>query len=266
MKVNRSTYYKHFHTEPSARTLENQEIRKTILQIYTDYQKRPGAYKIAHVLERDYGVRISVGRVYRLMQTMDLPKMSTRKPKFVHASDDIECTNHLAQKFYPEEPNQVWASDTTYIRVGSKWFYLCVIIDLFSRKVIAWKISGQHNVDLIIDTFNLAYESRNKPQYLMFHSDRGCQYTAYSFRKLLDSCDVLQSFSRKGYPFDNAVVESFFKYLKQDEVNRRTYHTLQELQLSIFEYIEGYYNSRRPHGTLNMLTPNEKEALYFESL
>lgn len=82
----------------------------------------------------------------------------------------------------------------------------------------------------------------------------------------MDSCDVLQSFSKKGYPFDNAVLESFFKYLKLEETNRKTYATLQELQLSVFEYIEGFYNSKRPHGTLNYLTPNEKENLYFSSV
>ena len=100
----------------------------------------------------------------------------------------------------------------------------------------------------------------------MFHSDRGCQYTAYAFRKRLDSCDILQSLSRKECPFDNAVVECFFKYLKQDEVNRRPYHNLHDLQLSLFEYIEGYYNFRRPHGTLNMLTPDEKECLDYNPL
>lgn len=199
------------------------------------------------------------------MKTMQLPQMSTRKPKYKHASSDIECTNHLEQQFNPQEPNQVWAGDITYIRAGGKWFYLCVIIDLYSRKVIAWKISGKNDVDLTISTFKLAYESRSCPAYLMFHSDRGCQYTAYAYRKLLDNYDVLQSFSKKGYPFDNACVECFFKYLKLEETNRRTYHTLTELQLSVFEYIEGYYNSRRPHGSNNYLTPNEKEDSFFRS-
>lgn len=263
--MNRSTYYKHFHSAPAARTVQNQQIRKTILRIYSDYNKRIGAYKIAHVLARDYGIHISVGRVYRLMKTMQLPKISTRKPVFQAHCSDTACTNHLKQQFNPEEPNQVWASDITYLRVGSKWFYLCVIIDLFSRKVIAWKISSKNDTDLTLATFRLAYASRSTTDCLMFHSDRGCQYTAHSFRKMLDSCNVLQSFSKKGYPFDNAVVESFFKYLKLEETNRRTYHTLQELHLSIFEYIEGYYNSRRPHGSLGYMTPNEKEDVFFAS-
>ncbi len=92
----------------------------------------------------------------------------------------------------------------------------------------------------------------------------GTQYTAFAFRRLLDSLNVVQSFSKKGYPFDNACCECFFKYLKKEETNRKCYHSLQELQLSIFEYIEGYYNSKRPHGALNMLTPNEAESLYWE--
>ena len=124
----------------------------------------------------------------------------------------------------------------------------------------AWaQLSREH-----YETFKKAYEKRNSPYGLMFHSDRGAQYTAFSFRQSLDSLNVVQSFSKKGYPFDNACCECFFKYLKKEETNRRTYHSLAELQLSVFEYIEGYYNSKRPHGTLGMLTPNEAEALYWE--
>ena len=114
-----------------------------------------------------------------------------------------------------------------------------------------------------MDAFKTAYSRREQPQGLMFHSDRGSQYTAFAFRQLLDSLNVVQSFSKKGYPFDNACCESFFKYLKKEETNRRTYHSLEELKLSIFEYIDGFYNSRRPHGSIGMLTPNQKEDLYW---
>ena len=97
----------------------------------------------------------------------------------------------------------------------------------------------------------------------MFHSDRGTQYTAFKFRKLLDELNVVQSFSKKGYPFDNAVAESFFKYLKKEETNRRTFSSLSELKISVFEYIEGFYNSKRPHSSLDYLTPNEKESQFY---
>lgn len=235
-----------------------------ILHIYADYDKRLGAYKVQYILNRDYGINISVGRVYRLMSNMELPKMSTAKPKSVcRRTDNGECTNHLQQQFSQDAPNLVWVSDITYLRVGSKWYYLCVVIDLFSRKVISWHLSGKADVSLVITAFRKAYENRNAPYGLMFHSDRGTQYTAFAFRQLLDSLNVVQSFSKKGYPFDNAVCECFFKYLKQEETDRRTYHTFNALYLSVFEYIEGFYNSRRPHGSLGYLTPIEVETAYW---
>ena len=240
-------------------------IASLILHIYSHYNKRLGAYKITYILQRDYGITISVGRVYRLMNTLKLPKMSTDKPKHHRTpTDDAKCTNYLCQHFTQKAPNLVWVSDFTYLKVAGKWYYLCIIMDLFSRKIISWHISGKADVDLVRTTFLKAYKKRNAPYGLMFHSDRGVQYTALSFRKLLDSFDVVQSFSKKGYPFDNAVCECFFKYLKKEETNRRTYHTLQELQNSIFEYIEGFYNSKRPHQALGLLTPNEIEHLYWE--
>lgn len=199
------------------------------------------------------------------MKTLDLPKMSTIKPRHSTLHHNTgEYTNHLQQDFNQKAPNLVWTSDFTYIKANGKWYYLCIVMDLFSRKVISWCISAKPNVDLVRDAFNKAYKKRNAPYGLMFHSDRGAQYTALAFRQLLDSHNVVQSFSKKGYPFDNACCECFFKYLKKEETNRRTYRSLQELQLSIFEYIEGYYNSRRPHGSLNMLTPNEAETLFWE--
>lgn len=259
--MNRSTYYKHFQQNPAPRTIENQHLKQLILQIYAKYRKSLGAYKIQVVLERDYGISISVGRVYRLMKSMDLPKMSTVKP-FIHSPKDEtgEFHNHLKQQFNPKAPNMVWASDITYLKVGSKWCYLCVILDLFSRKVIAWSLSSRIDADLVISTFKQAYAARVVPAGLMFHSDRGSQYTSKAFRDLLDSLDVVQSFSKKGYPFDNACCESFFKFLKHERTNRFTYHSLGELRLDLFDYIESFYNNKRPHGSLDYLTPNQVEA------
>lgn len=201
------------------------------------------------------------------MQAMQLPAMSTAKPHH-HSKhkDNGECTNHLQQDFNQKAPNLVWTSDFTYIKAGGKWYYLCIVMDLFSRKVISWHISSKPDVDLVINAFKKAYSSRKSPYGLMFHSDRGSQYTAFAFRKLLDDLNVVQSFSKKGYPFDNACCESFFKYLKKEETNRRTFHTYKGLYHSVFQYIEGFYNSRRPHGSLGYLTPNEKEALYWDQL
>ena len=199
------------------------------------------------------------------MKSLQLPQMSTVKPSgSAKHGDNGDCTDYLNRKFSLKAPDLVWVSDITYLKAGGKWYHLCIIMDLFSRKVISWKLSAKANTGLVMDTFKRAFEKRGAPSGLMFHSDRGSQYTSFSFRQLLDSLNVVQSFSKKGCPFDNACCECFFKYLKKEETNRRTYHSFRELQLSVFEYIDGYYNSRRPHGTLGMLTPNEAEILYQE--
>ena len=264
LKVNRSSYYKHFSSKPANRVLENQEYRRIILEVYSDYDKCIGAYKLAYILKRDYGINISVGRVYRLMSSMNLPKKSTDRPVRAKHTDNGECHNHLHQDFNQKAPNLVWASDFTYIRVESKWHYLCIVMDLFSRKIIGWHLSSYHNVELTIAAFKKAYSRRNISYGLMFHSDRGSEYTAFTFRRLLDSCNIVQSFSKKGYPFDNACCESFFKHMKKNRVNRKKYHSAEELRLDLFDYIENFYNNKLPHGAIGYMTPNEKEAIYFD--
>ena len=262
MRVNRSTYYKHFNSKPSAREMENQALRSDILVLYSKSKKRMGAYKIRHRLMVEYNKKISVGRVYRLMKSMDLPKMSTVKPKSSYKKDgDNNLKNLLKKEFNPKNPNQVWVSDITYVRVSGRFCYVCAIMDLYSRKILAYKVSSKIDTKLAIDTFNLAYTRRGCPKGVLFHTDQGTQYTAKDFCKLLDKANFVQSFSAKGHPYDNAVMESFFKYLKHEELNRRVFISIHELNLALFEYIEGFYNSRRPHSANNWLSPNEAENI-----
>ena len=262
--VNRSTYYKHFNPLPSTRELENQALRSDILVIYSKAKKRMGAYKIRQRLIIEYNKRVSVGKVYRLMKSMALPKMSTVKPKTKHThSDETTLQNHLKKEFNPKAPNLVWVSDITYVKVSGRFCYVCAIMDLFSRKILSYKASTSIDAKLVLDTFGLAHSKRGCSKGVMFHSDRGTQYTSKEFRKELDRVDFVHSFSAKGHPYDNAVIESFFKYLKHEELNRRTFNTLQELNLSLFEYIEGFYNKNRPHSANEWLSPNEKEMEYF---
>ena len=197
------------------------------------------------------------------MSSMNLPKLATDKPKRGKHSENGECNNHLHQEFNQKAPNLVWASDFTYIKVNGKWYYLCIVMDLFSRKIIGWHISGKHDVDLTMTAFNKAFKCRNVLYGLIFHSDRGSEYTAFSFRKLLDSLNIVQSFSKKGYPYDNACCECFFKYLKKNVIYRNTYHTLEELNLSVFEYIN-LYNTRLPHSSIGYKTPDEYEYEYWD--
>lgn len=145
---------------------------------------RLGAYKIPYVLQRDYGINISVGRVYRLMKTVQLPRMFTDQPyKNYRHKDNVDYTNRLHQEFNQKSLNIICTSDFTYVKVAGKckWYYLCIVMDLFSRKVIACNISGKPDADLVIHAFKKAYDKRNCPSSLTFHSDPKSQYTVFLF-------------------------------------------------------------------------------------
>ena len=266
MRVNRSTYYKFLRHEPSAREKENQKIRTCIVDLYAKTDKRLGCKKIALCLKRDYRIYVSLGRVCRLMKTMNLPRMSTVKPFRYHKTKnqkDGECINILSQRFSQTAPNCVWVCDFTYIRVSARYVYLCAIMDLYARKIIAYKLSTRIDTKLAIDTLDAAVAARGKCRGVIFHTDRGCQFTAKAFRKHLDEMGIVQSFSAKGHPYDNAVMECFFKYLKKEETERRIYATLDELKTSLFRYINGFYNSLRPHSANGGLAPDAREEAFF---
>lgn len=267
LRVNRSSYYKRFHQPPAARTIENQQLRQHILTVYTETKYRLGASKIQVLLKRDYGITISAGRVYRLMKSMDLPKMSTSKPTYRYQKPTVSFAspNLLKQQFQPEAPNQAWVSDISYISVKRSFVYLCVILDLFSRKVIAWKVKQRMTASLVTETIALASQNRTYDEPVIFHSDQGSQYTSQAVRQALDKHQLVPSFSKKAYPWDNAVNEAFFKYMKKEELNRRIFQTLEDVELACFEYIEGFYNLKRPHGFNDMLTPDEKENYFFHA-
>lgn len=240
------------------------EIKRKILEIYADSDKRLGARKVRICLMRDYCISISEGRVYRLMKEMALPKMSTVKPLKRHNKSTCDgiCNNLLAQNFNQQAPNLVWVSDFTYIRVGQRFYYICVILDLFARKVIACRVGSKIDRFLAIDTLRDAVRFRGVSNGVMFHSDRGVQFTSADFRKEIDRLHMVQSFSAKGHPYDNAVMECFFKYLKKEELDRRSFHSVDQLKQSLLSYISGFYNPVRPHSHNHGLSPNQLEAQF----
>lgn len=234
------------------------EIRKRILELYTRADKRLGAKKMALCLAREYCITISEGRVYRLMKQMRLPKMSTVKPP--KAATDKEdagvcCQNLLSQRFDQKSPNLVWVCDFTYIKVGTKFHYICAILDLYARKVIACRVGCKIDRFLAIDTLQDAVRLRGVSKGVMFHTDQGSQFTSGDFRRVIDELGMIQSFSAKGHPYDNAVMECFFKYLKKEELNRRSYQTTEQLKQSLLAYISGFYNAIRPHSHNRGLSP-----------
>ncbi|EGP9916971.1 IS3 family transposase [Listeria monocytogenes] len=195
---------------------------------------------------------------------MDLPKMSTVKPRFRYQKPTVSstCPNLLKQQFHSKQPNRIWVSDISYIPVKKGFVYLCVILDIFSRKVIAWNVYASMTAKLVCDTVERAVHSRNPVQSVIFHSDRGSQYLSQELRQVQEKYNLIPSYSKLAYPWDNAVTESFFKYMKKEELNRRNFSSLEEVKLAYFEYIEGFYNSKRPHSANNFLSPNLKELAF----
>ena len=154
-------------------------------------------------------------------------------------------------------------SDITYVKVGEQYYYVCVILDLFSRRVLSYRISDTTDTSLSLSTFEDAFHFR-KPENLIFHSDQGVQYTAYVFRQRLRDLQVKQSFSTPGNPYDNSVCESFFHTLKKEALYHHLYETPQELEEVLDEYID-FYNGYRPHRKLNMKTPIQYETEFFSA-
>lgn len=178
-----------------------------------------------------------------------------------------EYPNLLEQNFFADKPSKKWVGDITYIYTKETgWTYLAIVMDLFDLKVVGWSYGLNMTDDLVIEAFNKAMNNRGLDEDAIFHSDRGSQYTSNDFEALLEKLKIKHSYSKKGYPYDNASMESFNAILKKEEVNVNTYKTFEEAKLAIFEFIESWYNNKRIHSTLNYLTPNEKYNNYITSL
>ena len=211
----------------------------------------------------------SRNRVARLMRKANIKSIMYKKYR-VQTTDskhDYPIANNLLNReFLAEKLGQKWVSDITYIRTGEGWLYLTIILDLADRKVVGWALSDTLKaVETSIAAWQMALKNRPLKGELLFHSDRGVQYACVEFRDQLKELPVLQSMSRKGNCWDNAVAESFFKTLKSEMINHVNFETRQQAKLATFEYIEGWYNRRRKHSTLDYQTPLQYESYFFTS-
>ena len=264
LQVNRSTYYHHAFRSPDKTQLqiEDEALKPLIIEIFSKSKARFGARKIrSKLMELDYTV--SERRILRLMKELGLSS-SGPKPRLNSANDRQYhyYPNKLNRNFLTDAPNKVWVSDITYAKVGRDFLYLCVVIDLYSRKVISYSISKHIDTALVTQAFLDAFCTREAPKHLMFHSDQGTQYTSFEFRNLLKQHKVTQSFSAPGSPHDNAVAESFFASIKKEDFRRNYYKTEEEFRAAVKEYME-FYNDYRPHQSLGFQTPNQAEKEFY---
>jgi len=251
LRVTRSGYYAWKKRGESRRKRRDTVLLEKIRESYRESRGRYGSPNIHEDL-RQWDYRCSRKRVARLMREAGLRAKTIRRFRVTTESKHTlpVAENLLQRQFSAEAAGKVWVSDITYLWTRQGWLYLCVIMDLWDRKVVGWSIGERLTADLAVEALRKAVMRRQPQEGLMFHSDRGIQYCSEVFRTELRRHVMLQSMSRKGNCWDNAVAESFFGILKRELVYHEMYRTRDDARLSVFQYIEGWYNRRRRHSTL----------------
>lgn len=218
LEVSRGTFYNHILRNKRGDAWfekRREEYRVLIRDVFNEYRQVLGAEKIRTILIQR-GHKVSTRFVADIMHEMGLTCVrSTAKREYLKLREPEKKKNILQQQFSASRPNEIWVSDVTCFKLNNRYYYVCVILDLFSRKIISYKISKKNSTQLITSTFKGAWTQRNPEPGLLFHSDRGAQYTSHRFQQLLHEHRVVQSFSNSGKPHDNAVAESFFASFKK---------------------------------------------------
>ena len=239
---------------------ERVRLRVKVKAIHSTSRGAAGARTVSAMLKTEGE---SVGR-YKAGKLMQEAGVESCQPKHRYKKTGDEAhtaPNHLNREFTVNKPDQLWCGDVTYIWAGTCWIYLAVVLDLYARRVVGWAISQSPDSELTKQALTLAYESRGRPQGVMFHSDQGCHYTSLAFRQRLWQYQIKQSMSRRGNCWDNAPMERFFRSLKSEWIPDEGYSSPEQAKADVLVYVNHYYNWVRPHSTNNYQTPLEKERM-----
>ena len=262
MKVSSSAYYDWRNRPAEVITAEMLSLYRRMKQLFEQSRSSLGSREMMKRL-REAGYSIGRYRVRRLMRKLGL-KVTQRVAYRVttkQKSSDAVADNLLNQNFNPVAPNQVWAGDVTYLKTGEGWMYLAIVMDLFSRRIVGWHIDKRMTTDLVSKAMIRAYNLRQPPKGLVFHSDRGSQYTSKQYRKLLNGYGIRASMGDVGACWDNAVVERFFGSLKHDWIFKVAQPTRDHMKDDVMAYMR-YYNLERLHSANGDLSPvNYENAL-----
>lgn len=246
---------------PSRRALEEQQLDVLVASVFTELKGRYGSPRIEQEL-RQRGYHTSKKRVAASMVRQGLVARPPRRWRRTTDSSHREpiAPNLLARNFTAEAPDRAWVADTTYLPVLGGFIFLVVILDLFSRKVVGWSVGDRLDADLSGEALRRALARRQPRPGLLFHSDRGSEFAAQSFRNLLDQAGAVQSMSRRGNCWDNAVAESFFSTLEFEMTPGAAWRWAADAAPELFSFIETYYNARRLHSRNDYRSPNATEA------
>ena len=264
LRISRSGYYGWRDRPESSRASANRELLEKIKTAHKDSRETYGVDRILGQLKSD-GETCGRNRVARLMKDSNI--RSKRRKKYKATTDSKHnhpvAENLLDRDFTVERPDQVWVSDITYIPTEEGWLYLAAVKDLFQKKIVGWSMGERITKELAIGALEMAINRRRPESGLIHHSDRGSQYASGDYQQKLSDYGMQCSMSKKGEPWDNAPMESFFGTLKTELVHHRKYQSRAEAKAEIFEYIEVFYNRKRLQSGLGMKSPEAYEAAYY---
>jgi transposase InsO family protein len=264
LKVSRSGYDAWERREPSLRERENEELLRQIREIHIQSRRLYGSPRVVAELRRQ-GVGCGKNRVARIMREHSI-RGEVKKRRFRRTTDSRHpyalASNLLVERSQTEG---VWASDMTYVPTSEGWLYVAAVMDVKSRRIIGLSMSDKLSQELASDALRDAVGRQSPSEGLIHHSDRGRQYASYAYQELLREYGMISSMSRSGNCYDNAYVESFFGTLKTELVYGERYRTRLEARLSIFEYVEVFYNRQRSHSALGYRSPEQYEKLLHET-
>ncbi len=265
LQVSRSAYYAH-RAGPSPRVREDADLTLRIIDVHEQSGGTYGAPRV-HAELRDQGRRHSRKRIARLMRAAGRRGRAPKRWRTTTIPDPVAPVRpDLIGRDFRTDPGQGnvrWCGDITYINTWEGWLYLATVIDLASRRVVGWATADHLRTDLVAQALTNAVTARRPTGPVIFHSDRGCQYTSAQYAQLAQQLGVCLSVGRKGQCWDNAVAESFFATIKTELLDRRAWPTRAHAHQAIFEWIEGWYNTRRRHSTLDYLSPAAYEATFY---
>jgi putative transposase len=257
LEVSPSGYYSWLVRPPSSQEQRREALLVLIRGVHAGAKRRYGSPRVHAALAGLDGAR-SVNTVAKLMRDNDIRAKTARKFR-CRTTDSSHALpvadNVLDRQFDPEAPNEKWVADITYIPTREGWLYLAVVEDLFSRRVVGWSMADNMESRLVVDALEMAVRRRLPGEGLLAHSDRGSQYASEHYQLLLGNYGIECSMSGVGQCWDNAPAESFFATLKKELVHDEDYQTREEARVSIFEYIEVFYNNHRLHSSLGYVTP-----------
>lgn len=262
MNVSRSGYYKWTNKKKGMREIQNEALLIAIKSIHQKVRERYGSPRI-HAELVSNGIECGKNRVARLMKDHQIMARARRKFKATTNSKHNlpVAPNLLAQNFLSRGPGKIWTSDITYIWTEEGWLYLAVVLDIYNREIVGWAMSERMTKELVLGAIQQALGRKRPQKGAIFHSDRGSQYASLAVKSLLKRNLFRQSMSKKGDCYDNAITETFFHSLKMELVCFDRYQTRKQARLSVFEYIEIFYNRERRHSALGYLSPLNFQVL-----